>query len=1204
MSINGRITRQLSSLSVVTLLVGIFAFSAVAQSNKGSIKGTVTDQNGGLVQNATVTVTNVATNNARTVTTGDDGVYSVPLLEPGTYKVSVTATSFPETVRENIIVQTASTEVVDVTLVPGGVGGVVTISAAQSVVQSETSDLGSVIDNKQVTDLPIPQRNFTLLATLSPGVTRPFVGVIGGGGNFEAGGNPTGTSTESTRFRESGGSVLVVNGARPTSNNFTLDGADNNEGQFGQIGIYPPPDAIAEFKIQTSVAPAEGGRAGGGIISTTTKSGSNGVHGTAYENYQGRFASALSRQDKRNIRSNTPIPNRNTHQFGFTVGGPAFLPRPGEGGPVLYDGRNRSFWFVYYEGQRNATPSTTGDFGFVSIPTAKMRVGDFSEFLAPGTRTYHTINGDVTAQNGTVFCRTGVPAAGNDIRNCGQPLSQAALNVLQAYPVPNVSGRIFDNFATNRKEKYTRNTFGLRFDHRISDSDSAFFAYSRDNSGRARDNNFPIGSSPTGNDLPSGFGAGNEFGNSRGVRLGETHTFSPTVINDLRFGATRVEIGIFNTGVNGALGFSPSISSQLGIANANICGECTGSILLGIEEPNQRGRQNQLEFIGDGGPFYFKSNNFSFADALTWVHGAHTLKFGGDLRVRQNTNFDGGRTGAIKGQYQYGTASGGFLSGNFAGLPIGPQDSGSGTANFLLGYDPGFVSRGNPGTPPFLSNKEIAFFGQDDWKVNSSLTLNVGLRWDLFTQPTERFDRQSNYNPANDTLTRAGDSAALGRDLVNSDKNNFGPAIGFAWSGLTKDKTVVIRGGYALKYAVDTPGIPGILSANPPTGSGYGCSFTQFGTGACPQLPATFTLDQGIPFPVSAVTVAPGASFAAPAGASLVFVDPNISNEMFHQFNVIGQWEFRPHWLAEAGYVGTRGRNLLVVQNIGNSTGGFPGSRLVTTHGTVQAIQYIGKSWYNSLQTKVERRFTGGLSVLSTYVFSKAVDNSPGNFCTGGTGPTTCGFSNPLQPEVDKGRADFDVPHRFTFAAVYDLPFGRGRKFAANISRAADLVVGGWQTNTDIAIQSGPPFSVFANGQRADIVSNGTTSCPKIVGQNPFTPKTLDGLTFCNARSRVFSSDPDTTTENGQTVLTNVPRFGNSGRNILRGARQTYVNASLFKNFHFAENFNVQLRAQAYNLFNHVNGFRPNNDLGSSDFGKDTAEQRRRQLEFGVRFIF
>src|SRR6185436_16717106 len=219
----------------------------------------------------------------------------------------------------------------------------------------------------QVTDLPIPQRNFTLLAALSPGVSRPFVGVIGGGGNFEGGGgNPVGTSTESTRFRESGGSVLVVNGARPTNNNFALDGVDNNEGQFGQIGIYPPPDSIAEFKIETSVAPAEGGRAGGGIINTTTKSGGNSVHGTLYEFYQGRFASAISRTEK-----TVPLhlANRNTHQFGGTAGGPVFLPRPGEGGSSVYDGRKRTFWFVYYEGQRNATPSTTGDFGFVSVPT-------------------------------------------------------------------------------------------------------------------------------------------------------------------------------------------------------------------------------------------------------------------------------------------------------------------------------------------------------------------------------------------------------------------------------------------------------------------------------------------------------------------------------------------------------------------------------------------------------------------------------------------------------------------------------------------------------------------------------------------------------------------------------------------------------------------------------------------------------------------
>ena len=1171
---------------IVSLLIASFALAAVAmaQSNKGTIVGTVKDPNEALVTGAKVTVTNNATGDTHEAESGGEGTYTVTNLDPGKYRVNVVATGFQPVLFEVVTVETNSRVPLDVKLsLEGAAGATVTVtSEGAPLTESETSVRGDLITGRQVTDLPMPQRNFTLLATLSPGVTRPTVGVLGGGGNFESGGNPTGTSTESTRFRESGGSVLVVNGARPTNNNFTLDGTDNNEGQFGQIGIYPPPDAIAEFKIETSVAPAEGGRAGGGIISTTLKSGSNGVHGTAYEYYQGRFASAIGSRENPNA-----LPNRNTHQFGGTVGGPFFLPRFGEGGSSIYDGRNRSFWFFYYEGQRNATPSTTGDFGFVSVPTTRMRIGDFGELLQPGTtQNFNTVLGPRVAPIGTVFCSSGNPAAANDIRNCGQPLSAAALSVLQAYPLPNVTGRIFDNFATNRKEKYNRDGWGLRFDHNITDSDQIFFAYSKDKSARARDNNFPVGSSPTGNDLPSGFGAGNEFGNSRGVRLGETHQFSPSVINDARFGATRVEIGIFNTGVGGALGFDPNISAKLGIPNANICGECTGSILLGIEEPFQRGRQNQLEFIGDGGPFYFTSNNFSFADGLTYVRGSSTFKFGGDLRVRQNSNFDAGRAGAIKGQYQFGTGAGGFLAGNYAGIPIGPRDSGSGGANFLLGYTPAFTSRGSPGTPPFLSNKEISFFGQDDWKVNQTLTLNIGLRWDYFTQATERFDNQSNYNPANNTLTRAGEGAPGGRDLVNSDKNNFGPAFGFAWSGFKEDRTVVFRGGYAIKYAVDTPGIPGILQSNPPTGSSFNCSLQNYGTPACPQLPANFNLDTGIPFPALNNTIAPGQTFIAPAGVSVVFFDPNIRNELFHQFNGTVQWEFRPSWLAEAGYVGSRGRNLLVVTNIGSSGNGFPGSRQVPNRDTVQAIRYIGKAQYNSLQTKLEKRFTRGLSILSTYVWAHADDNSPGNFCTGGTGPTSCGFSNPLNPELDNGTSDFNVRNRFTFASVWELPFGRGKRFGSGISRPADWVVGGWQLNSDITIQSGPPFSILADGKRADIVS-GSGPCP-----GGGTADAFGGLFFCPPNTPVFANDPGG------------PKFGNSGRNIFRGERQEYVNASLFKNLMFNEDFTAQIRIQAYNLFNHVNRFRPENNINSANFGNDTAEQRRRQLEFGLRLIF
>jgi len=1169
------VTRLVVHLIFCALVLTTFASYGLAQSNKGTIKGTITDQNGGIVQTATITATNVQTGIERTVNTNDDGTYEIPSLDPGVYKVTTRASGFSDTVQEKVNVQTSSTQVLDVVLTAGQVGAVVTVTTAPTLVSSETSDLGIVITGKQVTDLPLPQRNFTLLATLQPGVVRPAVGGLGGGGNFESG-NPIGNSTEGTRFRESGGSVLVVNGARPTNNNFTLDGVDNNEGQFGQIGIYPPPDVIAEFKIQTSVAPAEGGRAGGGIINATTKSGGNDVHGTAYEFYQGRFASALGRNERNQVFR----PNRNTHQFGFTTGGPIFLPHFGEGGPVLYDGRNRSFWFVYYEGQRNATPAFGGgEFPFVTVPTARQRVGDFSELLGTGFRNFNLTNGvTVNARVGTVFCPNLSPAPGNDIRNCGVNLSPAALATLQAYPLPTEGNLLVNNYRRNRKEKYNRDGYGLRFDHAISGSATIFFAYSKDDSVRVRDNNFPLDTSPNGNDLPSGFGAGEEFGNSRGVRLGSTQQFSPTVINDVRFGVTRVEIGINNPGIAGSLGFNPNVSANLGHRNINICGQCEGVVLLGIEEPLFN---SNLEFIGDGGPFYFTSNNFSVADTLTWVKNSHSFKFGGDFRLRQNSNFDGGRNGGMKGNVQYGSSTGGFLSGNYNGL-IGPSasDSGSGLGNFLLGYSPAFITRGTPGGPYFQSNKEIAFFGQDDWKVNSNLTLNLGLRWDLFTQPTERFDRQTNYNPSNDTLTRAGEGAPGGRDLVESDKNNFGPRIGFAYSGFKEDKSIVLRGGYGLLYAVDIPGIPGILSTNPPGGANYSCSRSSFGTATCPALPAQFNLDTGYPFPAENIAIQPGQTFAAAAGTNLIFVNPDVKNELYHQFNGILQWEFRQNWLAETGYVGSRGRNLLIIRNIGNSSDGFPGSRQVTTHPLVQTLEYSGESWYDAWQTKVERRFTKGLSLIGTYVWSHAEDNSPGAFCTRGTGPSTCGFSNPLQPELDKGTADFDVPHRFTFSSVWELPIGRGRRYAGGISRGANLLIGGWQLNTNITIQSGPPFSILNDGRRVDIGGSGP-NC-----------KTFEGQQLCPAVTPIFASDPGG------------PKFGNSPRNGFRGATQEYVDASLFKNLYFAETFNVQLRIQAFNLFNHLNGFRPVNTLSDVNFGQDTAEQRRRQLEFGIKFIF
>jgi hypothetical protein len=1164
------------------------ALPILAQSNRGTIVGTITDPNGAVVQNAKVTATNLATNGSQEATTGDDGTYTIPALEPGNYSITVEAQGFQTASVLEVKVETNARQAVDVKLTVGTAGGnTVTVIAEAPLAETETSVRGDLITGREVTDLPIPQRNFTLLAGLSPGVTRPNLGLLGGGGNFVAGGGGQ-NNTESTRFRESGGSVLVVNGARATNNNFTLDGVDNNESQFGQIAIYPQPDAIAEFKVETSVPSAESGRAGGGIISTTFKSGGNDVHGTIGEIYQGRFWSAAASQFDDDITNR--VPNYVTHNFYGTVGGPIFLPRFGEGGPMLYNGRNRSFFFFSYNGQRNSTPifGGTGDPQAVPVPTARMRVGDFGELLQPGTsRTYQLAGGGtVVAPQGTIFAPNGTPIPGNDLRNCPScgAFSPFSLNYLNAFPLPNLPG-IGRNFRTNRKEHATVNSYDVRLDHKIMDTNSIFGRYSKAKTARSRDNFFPLGTSPNNHDLPAGPSAGDEFGNSKGITLGDTHMFSPTVINDARFGATRVEIGIFNTGVNGTGGFSPTVSAELGARGINLDPNSSGIILFGIVD-NLNNEDRALEFTGDGGPFYFTSNNFNFADAVTVVHGSSTFKFGGDLRVRQNANFDGGRLGGTKTNTQYGTTGSGFVSGNYNG--IGPNDTGSSIANFLLGYLPGFIGRGIPGGPFFQSSKEIAFFVQDDWKATSELTLNLGLRYDIFTAPTERFDRQSNFDPATKSFIVAGDNAPGGRDLANTDKNNFGPRIGFAWAGLRDDRKLVIRGGYGLLYAVDvSAGQP--LTSNIGTGSAsYSCNPINT-PGGCPfaALRTRYLFDLGVPVPISPVA-APGTVIPATGTGLQIFNDPNRKDEMYHQYNLTAQYEFAPNWLAEVAYVGSLGRNLLTLTNIGtgNDEGG-PGSREVTGVGSIIATRYTASSNYNALQSKLEKRFSRGLSILSTYTWAHAIDTSPGGICSNGASARDCGPDDPLRPELERGNSDTDVRHRFTFSNVYDLPIGRNRHFLQNIPKALDLVIGGFQLNNILSLQSGPVYNVTCNGGRVDLIGD-----PAPIAAD----RQLNRAAFRCATTRVFPSDE------------NSPHIGSLGRNVFRGGKQFYWDATLFKNFPvpaISEAFNVQFRFSAYNVLNRVNRSFPNGDINNTnDFGRDVSEQRRRQMEFSLKLIF
>lgn len=1184
----------LSKTLFASLAIVIFVSAAMGQSNKGAIVGTVKDPNDALVTKAKVTIISLKTGEVRETDTGEDGGFTVTNLEPDAYQVNVDAPGFQTVTFQSVQVETNSRVPLDVkfSAITGGTGTVTITADSAPLVESETSVRGDVITGLQVTDLPIAQRNFTLLAALSPGVVRPNLGLLGGGGNFVAGGGGQ-NNTESTRFRESGGSVLVINGARATNNNFRLDGVDNNESQFAQIAIYPQPDFVSEFKIESSVPTAESGRAGGGVISVTTKSGGNDVHGTIGEVYQGRFLSAAaSRFDD---PTSALVPNTVTHNYFGTVGGPIFLPRPGEGGPHFYDGRNRSFFFFSLNGQRNSTPIFGGgeNPSDVPVPTARMRVGDFGELLRPGTSRVYQLagGGTVTAPIGTIFTPNGTPIPGNDLRNCPTcgGFSPFALAYVNAFPLPNLPG-IGRNFSTNRKEHAIVDSYDIRIDHRLTENNSMFARYSKQSSARSRDNFFPLGASPNNNDLPAGPSAGDEFGNARGFTIGDTHSFSPTVINDARFGVNRVQIGIFNTGVNGTGGFSSNVSANLGANNINLGPNSSGIVLVGIVD-ELTGTDRATEFTGDGGPFYFLSNNFNFADSLTVVRGNSTFKFGGDLRVRQNSNFDGGRNGGTKGNTQYGTTGSGFVSGNYNG--IGPNDTGSSLANFLLGYRPGFVTRGDPGGPYFLSNKELAFFVQDDWKARPDLTLNLGLRYDIFTAPTERFDRQSNFEPATRTIVMAGDGAPGGRELVNTDKNNFGPRLGFAYAGLKSDNSVVIRGGYGMLYTIDVSAAQP-LTANPGTGSAsYSCNPITNAAGCTfPTLLGRNPFDVGLPTAPFTVA-APGSRFAAPtSGGLILFNDPNRKDELYHQYNLTAQYEFARDWLAEIAYVGSLGRNLLTLRNIGtgNDEGG-PGSREVVGVNAVTATRYDGSSNYNAMQTKLEKRFSRGLSILASYTWAHAIDSSPGGICSNGASARDCGPDDPTRPQLDRGNSDTDVRHRFTFANVYNLPFGKGQTYLGNIPTAADVVIGGWQMNNIITLQSGPVYNVTCNGGRVDILSD-----PTPTAADDGAGRQLNRSAFRCAVTPVFANDPGG------------PHIGSLGRNVFRGAKQFYWDASLFKNFPISaisEAFNVQFRFSAYNVLNRVNRSSPNGDINNAnDFGRDTSEQRRRQMEFSLKLIF
>ncbi len=1146
-----QLLRIASSILLACSLFWIAAPFVAAQADSGRVVATVTDPTGAAISNATLTLANSANGSIRTAGSNGRGELDIEAVPVGNYSAKIEAPGFASQSVQFVITVTQA-QTLTFKLVPGAATSSVEVTTAASLVNTSDPTLGITVESRQITELPLNGRNSLNLALLTPGVTQ---------GTYTENGQDT-----AGRFGDTGGGVLAVNGTRPQANNFILDGVDNNDGLQNVIIFFPPVDATEEFKVATSVAPAQYGRAGGALVISSIKSGTNQIHGSAFEFYRsGKWA---ANPNYRFLDAPaTPNPEYNRSQFGGSAGIPLL--------------RDKVFLFGDYQGTRILTPFAGH---YDTVPTALMRQGDFSELLNPALNggvfttafprcvpNYNTLNNNISANSkGQIYDpQTGLnggtctPFPGNIIPMAR--LNPAAVNYFNAFPLPSRTDRVLNNYLTHNSSNAKYNTFDARLDWNASSHDLFFFRSSYDNS----TSNQASELDQNGTNPPLSANGQQNFLHARGYDLGYTHTFSPQIVNQARLGYIRDNYG-FAPSNNGI-----SVGQQLGIANSALGAAAgTGGPLIG-------GSGTELTYTGDFGLFAVPQNTYEVTDTLSLTRGSHNINVGGTFLRRQVS------------YYRPILGKGGFFvtASNFTGYDESEYLVG-GLDNYQIGSQTGFFAN---------INQEDAVFAQDDWRVNRRLTLNLGVRYDLLTWPYEAHNKQATLDITNGHVLEAG-VGGVPRSIVNQDYLNFAPRVGFAYDVYGDGKTS-LHGGYGIFYFPDYGGISNQLGQNPPFGgdvfylasNGYCVTFT----GQTPQQGAPYTCP-GYTSGTAASAALPPPGFPnfdpanPPQGLGETVVDRNNKHSRLQQYNLQLQQQFGSRDVFSVAYVGTYGDRLSTYYNnatqfnaytIGGTTRPFPNL------GYLPYNVYNGSSNYNGVQLHYEHRATNFLATAS-YAWSHALDNTDSPFS--GTPVTILLYYNQA---ANYGNSSQDERHIASTSFVYNLPFGRGQRFGGGVNRAVDLAIGGWQVNNIVLLSTGQPVDLNAQGSaapnnRPDLV--GPIRYPKSISGQWFDPSS-----FSNNIPSVIATDGT-----GTGVYT---RVGTLGRNQVYGPGNRVMNLGIQKNLHLAEGKTLELHGDAFNVTNTANFANPNNFNGgpTSNFGRITGLRGApRQIQVAARLVF